>query len=334
MNSRKVIGSYEDEGIEEVVLSSNQGVSVSILSYGAVIRDWRVPVGGQPRPVTLGFDTFDPYPEHSPYFGAVVGRVANRTGGSAFRLDGKNVRLVPNEGENHLHGGPRGFGKRNWRVAEYNGTSVKLTLFSADGEMGYPGDLDVELTYTLAGHRLDIAIEARASRTTPVNIVQHNYFNLMGEGDICGHTLQLAANAYTPVDDAQIPTGAIEPVEGTELDFRTARTLHNDRGNGAIVDHNFVLDTRKSFDDPAAVLKAPDNSLSLKLFTDQPGLQVYTGWKLDVPVPGIGGRSYPKFAGICLEDQLFPDAMNNPHFPSPIVTPDRPYRHKCAIEIA
>lgn len=332
--SRKVIGRFEDSDVEEVVLSSDAGVSISIITYAALIRDWRVPVAGQQRPVTLGFETFEPYLTKSPYFGAIAGRVANRTGHATFSLDGHTYTLAANEGVNHLHGGPKGFGKRNWTIAAYDGKSVTLTLDSPDGDMGYPGALEVSVTYSLEGHRLDIDFNATASRTTPVNIVQHNYFNLMGQGDVSEHTLWLAAHAYTPVDDAQIPTGVIAPVAGTELDYTSPRALSAPEGGTATIDHNFCLDTRRPADAPVAILTAPDKSLTLKLFTDQPGLQVYTGWKLDMSEPGLDGQVYPKCAGLCLEDQLFPDAMNNPHFPSPVITPDAPYRHHCAIEIS
>ena len=274
-----------------------------------------------------------PYPEHSPYFGAIVGRVANRIGKAKFSLDGATYALSPNEGANQLHGGPKGFGVRNWTIAAYDGKSVTLTLDSPDGDMGYPGALDVSVTYTLNGHRLDLEFNATTSQATPVNITQHNYFNLMGQGDVGGHTLWVAGHAYTRLDDEQIPTGEIVPVAGTDLDFTTPRSLSAPGGGTARIDHNFCLDTRRDPAAPVVVLTAPDNSLTLRLFTDQPGLQVYSGWKLDLDVPGLDGASYPECAGLCLEDQIFPDAINNPHFPSPVITPQAPYRHHCAIEI-
>ena len=333
-SSRRSVGVFEGAEVEEVTLTSSAGVSVAVLTYGALIRDWRVPVGAERRPVTLGFDEFDHYLHHSPYFGAIAGRVANRTAGARFVLDGVSYELPANNGPNHLHGGPRGIGKQNWSIASHDDASVALVLRSPDGDMGYPRDLDISATYTLTGHRLEIAFEARASATTPVNIVQHNYFNLMGTGDVLDHRLQVAASAYMPVDEQQIPTGAILPVDGTVFDFRHGRTLRDGESQPLAYDHNLVLDTRRRPDDPVATLSAPDGSLTLRLWTDQPGLQVYNGWKLDLKVPGLDGRAYPRFAGICLEDQLFPDALNRPYFPSPIITPDKPYRHGCAIEIA
>ncbi|WP_417583827.1 aldose epimerase family protein [Pelagibacterium sp.] len=329
----KMVGSIDGHAVHEVVLASKSGVRVSILNYGALIRDWRVPVGDALRPVVLGFDDIESYRAHSPYFGAIAGRVANRISGAQFTLDGTAYHLMPNEGQNQLHGGPKGLSHQIWTIKEAREDQLKLSHFSADGDMGYPGNLDIELTYTLTGNRLEIAFSAQTDKPTPVNIVQHNYFNLMGSGDVLDHRLRLASGAYTEIDDALLPTGAILPTKNTTLDFRQARALRQADGSGQPIDHNFVLDTGRDVSEPVAVLEAPDGALTLKLYTDQPGLQVYDGLKLDVPVPGIDGVSYPAFGGLCLEDQNFPDAVNNPHFPSAIVTPAVPYRHWCAIEI-
>ncbi len=330
----KIVGVFNGQDIHEVVLTSQTGVSVAILTYGALIRDWRVPVAGEMRPVVLGFDEFSSYPDHSPYFGAIAGRVANRIGGARFTLHGAVYDLPANEGPNHLHGGPEGIAHQIWRIAEESETSVTLTLFSPDGAMGYPGDLEIAVTYRLEGNRLEIDFAAETDRPTPVNIVQHNYFNLMGRGDVLDHRLSFAAGAYTELGEGQIPTGAILPTKGTELDFREARTMRQTDGSGQKIDCNFVLDTRRDQTEPVAMAEAPDGSLTLRIYTDQPGLQVYNGWKLDVAVPGLDGAQYHAFSGLCLEDQNFPDAINNPHFPTPVVTPEEPYRHWCAIEIA
>jgi aldose 1-epimerase len=329
----KVVGSFNGQDVQEVVLTSQTGVSVAIVTYGALIRDWRVPVADEMRPVVLGFDEFACYRAHSPYFGAIAGRVANRIGGARFTLDGTLYSLPANEGPNQLHGGPEGISHQIWQIADQSRESVKLTLFSPDGAMGYPGNLEIAVTYTLTGNRLEIDFAAETDRPTPVNIVQHNYFNLMGRGDVLDHRLSFASGAYTELDEGQIPTGAILPTKGTDLDFREARTLRQPDGSGQKIDCNFVLDTRRDQAEPVAVVQAPDGSLTLRIFTDQPGLQVYNGWKLEVPVSGLDGARYPVFGGLCLEDQNFPDAINNPHFPSPVVTPDEPYRHWCAIEI-
>ena len=330
----RVVGSIEGEDVHEVVLTSETGVSVAILTYGALVRDWRVPVGNSVRHVVLGFDDFAHYRTQNPYFGAIVGRVANRIGGAKFALNGTTYTLPANEGPNHLHGGERGVAKQVWRIAHASSDSVRLDLTSPDGEMGYPGTLDISVTYTLCNNRLDIDFSATTDKLTPVNLIQHNYFNLAGTGDVLDHRLSLVGGAFTELGEGQIPTGVILPVAGTDLDFRTPRTLRGADGEGQKIDVNFVLDTARDPENPVAVLEAPDGALTLKLYTDQPGLQVYNGWKLALDVPGLEGIIYPPFAGLCLEDQAFPDAVNHPHFPSAIVTPERPYRHRCGIEIA
>ncbi|WP_163266111.1 aldose epimerase family protein [Chelativorans alearense] len=330
----KKIGTFEGRDVFEATLESETGVSIAVIGYGAVIRDWRVPVEGGMRSVVLGFDRFEDYPAHSPHFGSIAGRVANRIGGARFILNGREYRLPANEGPNHLHGGPKGLGRQVWDMALLpDEGGVRLSLSSPDGEMGYPGKLDISVTYRLAGNRLRIDFAADTDAPTPVNIVQHNYFNLMGEGDVRDHLLQVAANAYTVPGDDLIPTGEIRPVADTHLDLRKPRPLKDEAGEPVAYDNNLVLDTGRDLSAPVAVATAPDGSLTLALKTDQPGLQVYTGGMMNIPVPGLGGRRYPRFGGLCLEDQNFPDAINNPHFPSPVVTPERPYRHWCEIEI-
>ncbi|WP_159588070.1 aldose epimerase family protein [Chelativorans xinjiangense] len=329
----KKIGTFEGRDVLEATLESETGVSIAVIGYGAVIRDWRVPVEGGMRSVLLGFDRFEDYPDHSPYFGAIAGRVANRIGGSCFTLNGKEYRLPANEGPNHLHGGPKGIGRQVWDMEPLGKEAVRLSLSSPDGQMGYPGTLDIAVTYRLSGNCLRVEFSAETDAPTPVNIVQHNYFNLMGEGNVGSHTLQAPASAYTVPGEGLIPTGEIRPVTGTHLDFRKPRRLSDEAGEPIAYDNNLVLDTGRDLSAPAAVATAPDGSLTLTLKTDQPGLQVYTGDKMNVAVPGLGGRRYPRFGGLCLEDQNFPDAINNPHFPSPVVTPERPYRHWCEIEI-
>lgn len=327
------VGAVDGEDVHEVVLTSKAGVRIAILTYGALIRDWRVPVGDTLRPVVLGFDDFASYPAHSPFFGAIAGRVANRIGGATFTLNGHTHTISANEGTNHLHGGAKGFANRIWKIVAADTERVTLTLTSPDGDMGYPGTLVATVSYTLSGNRLEIEFSAETDRPTPVNLIQHNYFNLAGRGDVLDHTLTVRGGAYTELGDGQIPTGAIVPVQGSELDFRAERGLRSADGKGLKLDFNFVLDTCRTRDEPVAIVRSPDGALTLKLHTDQPGLQVYNAWKLDLKVAGLDGAAYPVFAGLCLEDQIFPDAVNHGHFPCSIATPDRPYRHWCAIEI-
>lgn len=328
------IGTHEGGDVLETVLASDTGARVSIINYGAAVRDWQVPVGAGRRSVVLGFDRFEHYPAYSAHCGAIAGRVANRIGGARFTLDGRDYVLPANEGPNHLHGGPRGTGVRLWQMERLSGEqAVRLSLVSPDGDMGYPGTLSIAVTYRLSGNRLGIDFSAETDAPTPVNLVQHNYFNLMGTGDVLDHALQVDAAAYTPTTPDLIPTGQIHPVAGTALDFRRARRLRDESGQPVAYDNNLVLDGERDPQAPAATLTAPDGSLTLRLWTDQPALQVYNSGKLDVPVPGLGGTRYQRFAGLCLEDQQFPDAINHPHFPSPVVTPEAPYLHRCAIEI-
>lgn len=327
------IGVYEGRDIVQATLKSETGVRISVMNYGAAIRDWQVPVAGGLRSVVLGFDDFEYYPAHSPHFGAICGRVGNRIGGARFVLAGREYRLPANEGFNHLHGGPRGTSRQIWEMEVLAAHSVRLSLTSPDGEMGYPGRLDITVTYRLSGNTLRIDFVAEADAPTPVNLIQHNYFNLAGEGDVRDHGVEIAAVGYTVLDDALIPTGEIRPVSNTIYDFRTPRLLRNDSGGPLDCDINLVLPKDRSQSEPVATVFAPDHSLTLRLKTDQPGLQLYTGGNIDTLVPGLGGRRYPRYGGLCLEDQLFPDAVNHPHFPSPVIGPDVPYRHWCEIEI-
>lgn len=328
----ETIGTIDGRPVREATLRSAAGIVLKIIDWGAVVRDWQVPVAGGMRHVVLGLADAGHYPQHSPHFGAIAGRYANRIGGSRFSLDGVDYSLPANNGPNHLHGGPQGFGKRFWDM-EASGDTVRLSLVSPAGDAGWPGTLRVTVTYRLEGHRVSLLMEAETDAATPVNLVQHHYFNLMGAGDILDHRLTAAGAAFTEVDAALIPTGRILPVAGTHLDFRGGRTFRDAAGAPVLYDNNLVLDTGRDPAAPAAVLTAPDGSLTLKLWTDRPGLQVYNGAKVNVAVPGVGGSPYGAFAGLCLEDQDYPDAPNHGHFPCTVVRPGAPYRHACAIEI-
>lgn len=328
----RTIGQIEGREVREATLTSQTGMVLRIMDWGAVVRDWRVPVGGEMRPVVLGFDDPALYPAHSPHFGAIAGRVANRIAKGRFTLDGRTYTLPVNNGPNHLHGGPRGFGRRFWDI-EADERSARLTLVSPDGDAGYPGTLRVAVTYTLTGNRAEIAFDAETDAATPVNLVQHHYFNLMGGGDVLDHRLMVNATATSEVDADLTPSGRLLPVAGTPFDFRDPRPFRDAGGAPVAVDHNFALAEGRDPAAPAAVLEAPDGSLSLRLWTDQPGIQVYNAARLALDVPGLDGRRYPAFAGVCLEDQGFPDAVNHPHFPSVILRPGTRHAHRCTIEI-
>jgi len=332
----KHFGSYEGKRVDQFTLTSTSGVEVDLINWGVVVRDWRVPVKGGKRSVVLGFDRFDDYPEHSPHFGAVAGRVANRIAGASFALDGVTYRLQANEGPNSLHGGPHGLGRHVWEAAPDDAhNSVVFSLNSADGAGGYPGNLRLKATYRLDGNRLRLEFGATTDKPTPRSLVQHQYFNLGTGADVLDHIFQLESSAYTEVDAALIPTGNILEVKpGSARDLRTPRTLRDGGGKPIDYDGNYVLDAGRDLSKPVATVKGPDGALTLKLWTDRPGLQMYDGVMTDVKVPGLGGKMYGRYSGFCLEDQAFPDAVHHPHFPNIIITPDKPYSHWCEFEIA
>jgi aldose 1-epimerase len=327
--------------VDLFTIATPGGLEVRTMPYGAILVSIRVPDRrGQAADVVLGFDTFQDYvTKQPPYFGAVVGRYGNRIAKGRFTLDGTLYRLATNNGPNHLHGGVHGFDKATWAAEpfERDGTAgVTYTLTSADGEEGYPGTLHAKVTYTLASaNDLRVDYEATTDKATPVNLTQHSYFNLAGEGagDILGHVLRIDADRFTPVDDTLIPTGELAPVTGTPFDFRTptaigTRIAVNDaqlkNGNG--YDHNWVLNRSGAGLVHAAHLAEPQSGRTLDIATTEPGLQFYSGNFLDGTIRGKSGHVYTRRSGLCLETQHFPDSPNHPAFPSTIVRPGTPYR--------
>lgn len=330
----RTIGQYNDRPVLEATLESSTGVKLAVISYGAIVRNWQVPVAGRLRSVVLGFDSFPAYLDDQTFMGAIVGRVANRIGGARFSLGNKFYQLERNEGSNHLHGASSGINKKNWILAtDSTANAVALKCHSANGESGYPANVDFGVVYTLAGDRLRIEMTARVDQLTPINMVQHNYFNLLGQGNILEHSVQIAAANYTPLTKTMIPTGEIKPVAGTRFDFRSGRILRAADGKPAPYDVNFALLEGERAKTPVTTVLAPDNSLSLKLWSNQPGLQLYTGEYINSASLGWSGERYGAFSGLALEDQGFPDAVNHENFPSTIVSPEAPYQHWCAIEI-
>ena len=328
-------GEHKGKRVDQFRLVSNTGVKVDLIGYGVAVRDWRVPVAGGERSVVLGFDNFGAYAEHSPHFGSLAGRVANRIKGASFTLDGKTYKLPANAGDLQLHGGDEGLGRQVWdgQVDEAN-TAVRFTHFSPDGAMGYPGNVNFAATYTLKGNRLRLELSATTDQATPISLVQHQYFNLGTTDNVLDHTITVNSSAYTQLGEDLAPTGAILPSRDTIYDLRQPRTMRD--ANGAPVDYDIgmALDTGRSHADPIATVVSPAKDLTLKLWTDRPGVQVYNGVWTDIPVPGLEGKTYGKHAGFCLEDQAFADALHNPHFPNVIYSPDRPYSHWCEFEIA
>ncbi|MDB5615374.1 MAG: galactose mutarotase [Devosia sp.] len=328
-------GEFKGKRVDQFRLTSVTGVSVDIIGYGVAVRDWRVPVAGGERSVVLGFDNMDAYAEHSPHFGSLAGRVANRIKGASFDLNGKTYKLPANEGDLQLHGGKEGLGRQVWdgQVDEGN-DSVRFTHFSPDGAMGYPGNVNFSATYTLKGNRLRLELAATTDQATPISLVQHQYFNLGTTDDVLDHTIQVNSSAYTGLADDLAPTGAILPSRGTIYDLRTPRTMRDENGAPVEYDMGLALDTGRSINEPIATVISPTKDLTLKLWSDRPGVQVYNGVWTDVAVPGLDGKTYKKHAGFCLEDQAFAGAVHNPHFPNIIYSPERPYSHWCEFEIA
>jgi aldose 1-epimerase len=319
-------------------LSNARGVEVRAIAYGAILVSIRTPDRrGQRDDIVLGSDDLDGYLTRPRYFGAVVGRYGNRIAKGRFTLDGKTYELAVNNGANHLHGGIRGFDKVVWRAREFardGHTAVAFQYSSPDGEEGYPGTLTATVTYTLtARNELVVEYEAAADKATPINLTNHSYFNLAGEGrgDILQHRVRLDADRFTPVDDTMIPTGELKAVAGTPFDFRQetpigARIDSDDeqlrRGSG--YDHNFVLNGDGSLRHAARVVE-PASGRTLDVATTEPGVQFYAGNHLNGQ-PGKNGHAYGKRSGLCLETQHFPDSPNQPAFPSTILRPGATYR--------
>ena len=316
-----IIGEFAGEPVHEAVLTSDAGVEVSVMSWGAVVRSWTVPdAGGAPRQVTLGFDTFAPYPQWSRSFGVVAGRLANRVRDGRFTLDGTTYQLDRNKGPHHLHGGSEGLGQQNFTL-EADGRRARLTLDSPDGAMGYPGAVRFTVDISLDGHTLTFDMTGEPDRRTPIALAQHSYYVL--GGPVADHVLTVAAGHTTETDELNVPTGPLLPVEGTALDFRTPRRIGD-----TPLDDNFCLTGAT----PAAVLEG--EAMRLTLVTDRPGLQVYDSFDMpDIPVPGHDGVRYGPWSGIALEGQDWPDAVNHPSFPDVIAAPDRPYRQTTSVTI-
>ncbi|XP_057829401.2 uncharacterized protein LOC131040480 [Cryptomeria japonica] len=321
-------------------------VHMKITNWGATILSLSIPDSkGKLADVVLGFDTLTPYMNgSSPYFGALVGRVANRIKDAQFTINGSTYHLPASEGNNTLHGGIRGFDKVLWTAKEKKWgkyTSIQFTYHSHDGEQGFPGDLDVSATYTLGYNKLRLDMKAVArNKPTPVNLVQHTYWNLAGHNsgrDILGHSVKIWASKYTPTDKALIPTGQILPVKGTPLDFTKEVTVGSKINElPAGYDHNYVLNSKKNSKTglrPAAQVKEKHSKRMLEVWTNAPGMQFYTSNALNI-IGGKGGAVYKEHFGLCLETQNFPNAVNQPNFPSEIVYPGKVYKHTMVFKFS
>jgi len=333
----------EGEAVELYTLTNANGLKARIMTYGGIILSLEVPDrDGKLGDITLGYDTLSGYIKETPYFGAIVGRYGNRIGKGMFRLDGVEYRLATNNGENHLHGGVKGFDKVVWDaegVKEADGVGVKLTYLSVDGEEGYPGNLNCTVVYTLSDNdELKISYRAKTDKATPINLTHHSYFNLAGQGtrDILDHELMLNADKFTPTDAGLIPTGEIRSVAGTPMDFRKPTKIgarinadYQPLKFGLGYDHNWVLNKPAEGQmSLAARVYEPSSGRVMEVFTTEPGIQFYSGNFLDGSITGKGGKVYKHRYGLCLETQHFPDSPNKPNFPSVILRPGRIYKHE------
>lgn len=328
MAGSEVFGSHDGNEVWRFALTAG-ALSANILNWGAVLQDLRLQ--GHDAPLVLGFESFDAYVADSAYIGAVVGRYANRIRDGRFSLGGREHRVDPDHPETHgLHGGSGGFSRRLWQAAGHGADFVTLDLRDPDGTMGFPGTLDVQCTYRLrTPATLSLELTATAEAPTLCNLAQHSYFNLDdgGSGDILDHELAIAADAFLPVDEALIPTGQIRPAEGTTLDFQRARKLRMERdGRQFSYDHNFCLAAGRGELRQAARVRAGSSGVEMEVWTTEPGLQFYAGQHLAPRSPGLGGRHYRAFSGLCLEPQVWPDSPNQPDFPQAILRPGETYR--------
>ncbi len=327
----------DGQQVDLYTLTNKNGLIAKIMTYGALLTELHVPDrDGKIGDVVLGFNDLAGYLKGHPYFGATTGRVANRIAKGRFTLDGKEYTLATNNGPNHLHGGNVGLDKRVWKAKEVpaeSGRAVKLTYLSPDGEEGYPGRLDIEVTYTLSSaDELRIDYKAVTDKPTPVNLTNHSYFNLAGAGSgpILDHELTLFADHYTPVDAAGIPTGEIAPVQGTVMDFAKPMSIgariDQLTGSPGGYDHNYVLNNQDGTLALAARVYEAKSGRQMEVLTTEPGVQLYTGNFLDGTVTGKGGKIYKQRYGLCLETQHYPDSVNQPSFPSTILRPGMTYR--------
>jgi len=315
-------------------LVNKSGITMKVTNYGGIITSLSVPdKNGKVADIVLGYDSLSDYLKATPFFGALIGRYGNRIAKGKFTLDGTEYDLAKNDGPNHLHGGVKGYDKVVWDAEDFKTDStvgLKLHYLSKDGEEGYPGNLDITVTYTLSDNNtLTFDYTAATDKATPVNLTQHSYFNLAGSGDIKSHELMIAASRYNVVDSTLIPTGELRDVKGSPFDFTTVKPIGQDLvaagGKPIGYDHNFILDT-KTLTDLAVRVVEPNSGRIMEVYTDQPGVQFYSGNFLDGTLTGKAGTVYQQYSGFCLETQHFPDSPNQAAFPTTILKPGETYQ--------
>ncbi|TMI66032.1 MAG: galactose mutarotase [Bacteroidetes bacterium] len=332
--TEKAFGNFETKPVTEYAITNPSGMQVSIINYGGTVTKILAPdKQGKLGDVVLGYETLDGYLQKGdPYFGSLIGRYGNRIANAKFDLDGKTYTLAANDHGNTLHGGNKGYDKVYWNIEKLAGdSSLKLTYQSKDGEEGYPGNLNIEVIYSLSSaNELKIDYTATTDKATPINLTNHCYFNLSGGSDstILGHELLIKADSYTPVNDKLIPTGKIDPVKSTPMDFNTAKAIGKeiDSVSGGY-DHNWVLNKNGTTLEQVATLYHAGSGRFMEVFTTEPGLQFYSGNFLDGTLTNtLHGQKYVKHAALCLETQHYPDSPNQPAFPTTILKPGETYR--------
>ena len=318
---KREFGRIDGTPVEAVRLECGE-MSADILTYGATLRSLNVPdVNGAPVDVVLGYDSLEDYTSRSGRLGATIGRFANRISGASFPLGGKAYNVTMNRGKHHIHGGNRGFDKRIWEIASLKDDSVTLHLTSPDGDEGYPGKLDAELTYILTEKSLRLEYLAQSDSDTVCSLTNHSYFNLGGTGTVEDHTVALPLERYTEADSEGIPTGRILPAEGF-YDLSSPAVI-GDRLKEGSYDVNYLLDAKGT----CALAYCPRTGIHMKVDTDMPALQFYTAGGLKDGTPGKNGAVYGRFSGMCFETQFCPDSPNRPEFPSCVLREGEEYRH-------
>ncbi len=333
------------EATDLYVLKNSNGMEITITNYGGVIVSVMVPdKDGVMQDVVLGFDNVEDYATIDNNFGATIGRYGNRIANGKITVDGVEYELPQNNYGHTLHGGPNGFDTKVFKAEQPNDQSVVMTYLSPDGEEGFPGNLDVKVTMTLTDdNAIDIQYEATTDKETVCNLTNHSYFNLSGNpsNTILDNILTINADSFTPVDDTFMTTGAIDPVEGTPMDFRTptavGERIDNDFDqleNGKGYDHNWVLNTKGDVSQVAATVYSPKTGIQLDVYTSEPGLQIYAGNFLDGTVTGKKGITYNHRTAICLESQKYPDSPNKPEWPQPYLKPGEKYTSRCIYKFS
>lgn len=340
--SKRVYGqTYDGREVYVFTMVNSKGMSTEITNYGAIVISLFVPdKNGKLEDIVLGYDNFEKYLENPLYFGAIIGRYANRIENAEFQLNGKEYKLLKNNGRNHIHGGLNGFDKVVWNpeitcVGEKG--QLRLSYLSPDGEEGYPGNLNVSVTYTLTeDNALEIDYYGISDKDTVINLTNHCYFNLSGNnaGEISGHRIMICADKFTVINEECMPTGEIRDVAGTPLDFRESAPIgpgisssYEQIAFGNGYDHNYVLNVSGKKPEKAAKLFDPTSGRVMEVFTTKPGLQFYSGNNIDGSMSGKGGVIYGPRSGLCLETQYFPNSLKHRHFPSPVFKAGQEYRH-------